>query len=166
MKDKMRTKILYSRKIAGVEKGEPMSLEDAANGVNPLFNPLIINSYSNNCQSCVVIFEARLRGYDIEYTIPIGIDSLEMADKLSISPNIAFIDSQTGKISEFTNLNVNSAIECKEVLEDNINIGERYLFAFKFKSNSVDEKNVGHILTVWKNNKNELKFYDSQSSRL
>lgn len=107
-----------------------------------------------------------MRGYDIEYAIPVGIDSLEMADKLSINPNIAFVDFKTGKTSEFTNLNVNSSVECKEVLMDNINIGERYLFAFKFKSNSVDEKNVGHVLTVWKNNKNELNFYDSQSSTL
>ncbi len=166
MVDTKYQKILDSKKIAGVAKGEPMSLEKAGNGVNPKFNPLITNSYSNNCQSCVAIFEARLRGYDVEYAIPVGIDSLEMVDKLSNSPNIAFRNSVTGKTPNFTKLNVNSAIECKKILMNRINIGERYIFTCKFKSNSIDEKNIGHILTIWKNSKNELKFFDSQSSML
>ena len=124
--------------IAGVKKGQPMNIEKAGGGnVNPKFNPMIKNSYSKNCQSSVAVFEARLRGYDIEIDTPKDIEGIEKLEKFKENPNWAYIDPKTGKYPEFTTLDVNNSQECKKILEDNIQIGERYVFSFKFKSNNL-----------------------------
>ena len=151
--------------IAGVKKGQPMSIEKAGGGnVNPKFNPMIKNSYSKNCQSSVAVFEARLRGYDIEIDTPKDIEGIEKLEKFKENPNWAYIDPKTGKYPEFTTLDVNNSQECKKILEDNIQIGERYVFSFKFKSNNLEEENIGHIINVWKDEDGELKFYDPQAA--
>lgn len=51
--------------IAGVERGDPMTRSQANNNrVNP--NYFKAPGYQTNCQSCVVAYEARLRGYDVQ----------------------------------------------------------------------------------------------------
>lgn len=143
-----------------------MSFEEAGNGnVNPKFNPMMTNNYSKNCQSSVAVFEARLRGYDIEVAIPKGIDAIQKLEKFKENPNWAYIDPKTGKSPEFTQIDVDNAQDCKKMLENNIKIGERYVFAFNFKSHSQIDKNVGHIINIWKKEDGELIFYDPQASK-
>lgn len=51
--------------IAGVTRGKPMAHADADSGrVNPHYGEG--REYNINCQSCVVAYEARRRGYDLE----------------------------------------------------------------------------------------------------
>ncbi len=148
--------------IAGVERGEPMSIEEAGNGVNPSYNHQIKNDYTTNCQSSVAIFEARLRGYDIETKLPKGFDEIETLEDLKENPNNAYIDPKTGKKPYFTTLKVKNAEECEQWLNNNIKQGERYAFAFQPTTNN---KNSGHILEVMKDNNGNLKFYDPQINR-
>lgn len=152
--------------IAGVERGEPMSFEDAGKGVNPNYNYQIRNDYTTNCQSSVAVFEARLRGYDIETKLSKGFDEVETLDELKEHPNNAYIDPKTGKKPYFTTLKVKNAEECEQWLNNNIKQGERYAFAFKPMFNrSYNANETGHILEVMKDNNENLKFYDPQINR-
>ena len=45
-------------------KGRMMSMENAARGANPNYNPAY-GEFSENCQRCVVAYEMRRRGYDV-----------------------------------------------------------------------------------------------------
>ncbi len=65
---KTKSLVKSDKTIAGVKKGKPMSYKQANEGrVNPNYNKS--DEYKLNCQCCVAVFEARLRGYDIE-TLP------------------------------------------------------------------------------------------------
>ncbi|MCD7780942.1 MAG: hypothetical protein LUH05_09770 [Candidatus Gastranaerophilales bacterium] len=153
----------YPDEIAGVKRGEPMSLEQAGgNNVNPDFNPMMYNSNNTNCQSAVAVFEARMRGYDVETAIPNKMEDIEIQNKLSVNSNFAYIDPITGKTPEFTTLKVNNALECEQLLDENIRQGERYAFSFVWKDGS-HSKGKGHIIEVWKDKNNKLEFYDPQS---
>ena len=46
------------------KKGRPMGTERATLGANPNFSPEY-REYSENCQRCVIAYEARRRGYDV-----------------------------------------------------------------------------------------------------
>lgn len=46
------------------KKGRVMNPERATMGANPNYSPLY-SEYSENCQRCVVTYEARRRGYDV-----------------------------------------------------------------------------------------------------
>lgn len=46
------------------KKGRPMNPEKATLGANPNYHPAY-SAYSENCQRCVVAYEARRRGYDV-----------------------------------------------------------------------------------------------------
>lgn len=46
------------------QKGRVMSMENAAKGANPYYNPAY-GEFSENCQRCVVAYEMRRRGYDV-----------------------------------------------------------------------------------------------------
>lgn len=55
----------YPADIAGVKRGPEMIFENADSyNVNPNYGKA--RGYSINCQSCVVVFEARLKGYDVQ----------------------------------------------------------------------------------------------------
>lgn len=45
-------------------QGRPMGVEKATLGANPNYNPQY-SEYSENCQRCVIAYEARRRGYDV-----------------------------------------------------------------------------------------------------
>ena len=83
--------------LAGVARGELMT-RDEANGGNP--NPLFSEGggYMINCQTCVVTYEARLRGYDVT-ALPNAKGS--MLETLSRNTRLAWIDKRTGEAPEF-----------------------------------------------------------------
>ncbi len=148
--------------ISGVKKGEPMTIEEAIKGVNPDYNSLGNPTYKTNCQASVIIFDARLRGYDIE--VNIGYEN-DIKNKLSERPNIVFVDPKTGKVPEFTQTKAKNGIECLNWLDNNINQGERYLFAFQWKQKSYNNEIRGHIITILRDKNNQLKFYDPQIAK-
>lgn len=56
---------MFPKKLAGVKRKDMMTFEEA-DGTKP--NPKINEDYSYmiNCQTCVVAYEARRRGYDVD----------------------------------------------------------------------------------------------------
>ena len=144
--------------ISGVKKGEPMTIEDAINGVNPNYDIFGNPTYKTNCQAGVAIFEARLRGFDVETDISLGGD---LKDKLEERPNIAYIDPATGKTPEFTTIKAKNEFDCINYLDQKVQEGERYVFAFIWK-NSSNKNKIGHVVTVTKDSNNNLVFYDPQ----
>lgn len=55
-----------SLKEALGEKGRPLSIGNAVMGANPYFDPTFTYAeFNQNCNRCVVAYEARRRGYDV-----------------------------------------------------------------------------------------------------
>lgn len=138
--------------IAGVKQGKPMSHKQANEGrVNP-------NHYHNNCQSCVAVYEARLRGYNIS-VLPRNWKTNHIMKKLSKKPNLFYIDPITGEHPQMERSRVSNPEDCKKWLDEKIKPGERYAFAFSFKGNGDN----GHMGEVFKSSDNRLIFYDPQN---
>ena len=149
-------KELYPDTLAGVKRGELMSFEDADTGkVNPKFGK---QGYSDNCQTCVVVFEARLRGFDVEAT-PFQMGS--MTDTLSKKTNLAWIDPKTRKppqyIQDKTKL---SAKEYLGFIDKTVKQGERYTIEFDWKG-----KRSGHIVNLDRTDEGLLRIKDNQSDK-
>ena len=146
-----------TKTIAGVKPGKPMSFKEANEGkVNPNYSKGGI--YRINCQSSVAVFEARLRGYDIETK---GVNPETIRD-LSFEPNLAYIDPQTGKNPQFVKSHTRNSNDCKKWLDEQIKPGERYAFGY---SPELSINDNGHIITVYKTNDGVLKFYDPQKGK-
>lgn len=145
--------------LAGVKRGKPMTFEEA-NGkkVNPKNDTGV--GYRNNCQSCVVTFEARLRGYDVE-TLPHTEGST--LSKLAKSPRLAWYKKGTKEEVDYIINNREEAYTAKlykEYLKETIKDDGRYTMQFAWKGKGRN----GHIVTVYKKN-GELRFYDPQDGQ-
>ena len=46
-------------------QGRPMNMDKSLKGANPFYTGGDQGDYSNNCQRCVIAYEARRRGYDV-----------------------------------------------------------------------------------------------------
>lgn len=92
-----------------------------------------------------------MRGYDVE-----ALAYNNTSKFLSYYLNYAFIDPYTRKVSQFTTSNVKSNEECKDWLEKNIKINQRYILNYLPKENS----NSSHVVIVFRTNDSKLKFYD------
>lgn len=156
------------KKLAGVEQGEPMTHEQADTGrVNPNYGTQ--TAYNINCQSCVVAYEARLRGYDIE-VVP-NDAAHPMCRRLSRDTRLAWKDRQTGETPDFM-FPYRPTLSSKwqgdpptpkrfrQMLEESVQEGGRYHLGFGWKGS----RRSGHIVTMGKRN-NELYIYDPQSDR-
>lgn len=141
--------------VAGVKKGKPMNHQEADNGnVNPNYKPHDA-AYSENCQSCVVCYELRRRGFNLK-TKPRA--KYGYMQELAKDCTLAYIDPETGKKPKPTIMSVGNADKAYEWLNDNIKDG-RYEFRVVWK-------NVykGHIITAYKEN-NNLVLYDPQTNK-
>lgn len=145
--------------IAGVKRGEPMTREQADEGnANPNFSKG--GGYYINCQSCVVTYEARLRGYDVQTKPNTKGSQLEY---LSRNSHEAWIDPKTGKTPDRPQPNefCTSPTKCRNMLENTIQPGERYTFGHSWKGRS----NSGHIICADRDSSGELRLFDPQSGR-
>lgn len=145
---------LYPSQIAGVSRGEPMSPEKANSG-NP--NPHYRDShgYRVNCQSCVVTYEARLRGYDLS-TLPKG----AAGDKVSRKTNLAWIDPATKTHPEYIyDEAADTPKRLYKFLREKLETDARYTIEFAWKGRS----NSGHIISLSKDSEGWLKLYDPQT---
>lgn len=150
-------KISDPKTIAGVKPGSPMSRDEADKGkANPHY--LDGGGYRTNCQSCVVAYEARRRGFDVT-TKPNTRGSA--LDKLSRASHEAWIDPKTGKTPERPKSNefVTTPKKCRNMLENTIQPGERYTFGHSWKGRS----HCGHIICADKDSKGNLRLFDPQS---
>ena len=146
--------------IAGVKRGQPMTHEQADQGnANPRYNES--RQYRVNCQTCVVAYEARLRGYDVEAKPRTGYSSIQ--EGLARNPTCAWIDTKTGINAKATENppSVNRQKQVAKWLDDNIEEGARYTFAHGWKG--TDGRN-GHIISATKEN-GKIKLFDPQNGK-
>lgn len=145
-------------KIANVAQGTKMSQEKANGGsVNPKYSER--GGYTINCQSCVVCYEARLRGYDVS-TKPNTRGS--KLDKLSHQTYAAWLDPDTGEYPKtiLPENPVKNYRQYYEFLKEKLKEGERYNMGFAWKGRS----RSGHIVTMYKEN-GEVILYDTQNGK-
>lgn len=151
---------MYPDDIAGVPRGDPMTEANANEGrPNPNFEKG--NGYRVNCQSCVVTYEARLRGYDVETLAnPKTADS--MLTKLSRNTRLAWVDPTTGKIPEFIpHPSRGGPKTYLKWLGKTLKAGNRYTMQVFWKRG-----NSGHIVHVRKNAGDEVEIYDPQTGTI
>jgi hypothetical protein len=147
---------LHPETIAGIKRAEEMSFEEADGGrVNPNYGTS--GGYSINCQSCVVTYEARLRGYNVEVLPNTRGSKLE---QLSYDTDAAWIDPATGKKAKGLSCNTKTPSELLSLLKTNVVEGGRYNFSFAWKGTR-----SGHIITMERRN-GEFRLYDPQINKL
>lgn len=146
---------MYPPELGGAKRGEPMTFEEADSmHVNPNYG---MKGYDINCQSCVVCFEARQRGYDV-YTMPNLSGS--MAEKLSRKTNLAWIDPATGKNPEYITdrTKAYTAKSYLKYLDGIIEQGGRYTLEFGWKGRG----RSGHIVNLDRTADGMLRIKDNQ----
>ena len=141
--------------LGGATRGKPMSFEEADScHVNPKYGSE--PGYSVNCQSCVVTFEARLRGYDVYTKANVKGSMLE---RLSYRTNLAWIDPETGKHPTYISSDANTPKRYVRFLNQAIGRdGERYTIQFAWKG----KNNGGHIVNLDRTESGELRLKDNQ----
>jgi len=147
---------LFPSEIAGVKRGLPMT-RDEANGKKPNPNFKQGLGYQENCQSCVVAYEARLRGYNVQ-ALPYKKGS--KLEDLSRHTNLAWIDPATGKHPAYIfDDTATNAKKFLSFLENNIKSKQRYTLEFSWKK----RHSAGHIVSLDRDINGKLRIYDPQS---
>ena len=151
----------YPQTLAGQKRGKSMTHEEADKGHTNPFYKMATKAYTENCQTCVVAYEARRRGYDV---FAGGLVNGNKSDILSASAKDAWIDRKTGDIAkpdeEFWDKK--NYKEIKDLLDKKVEKGQRYNISFLWKNRS---SNNGHVISVEKD-EDGLLLYDPQSDEI
>lgn len=150
--------------ISGAARGKPMSREEANSGnANPNYDKG--GGYKTNCQTCVVAYEARLRGFDVQAKPYTKGSDLE---KLARNTNAAWVNPRTGKqVSQYSYSQhqddgvPTTAKQCRKWLNEKVQPGARYTFSHGWKGRG----SSGHIISVDKDSDGHLRLYDPQSGK-
>ena len=142
-------------------KGEH-SIEDDLKAVNPNFSEGRDGVWENNCQRCVVAYEARRRGINVE-ALPKDLDSDGFSCLVLSDGNV----NPTGYHSAFKNAKIKkipsqTGIECMEkIISEMIDSGDncRYVIRIRWQGDS------GHVFIAEKSGNNIL-FVDPQNNDL
>ena len=114
--------------------------------------------YKNNCQTCVVAFEARLRGYNVE-TNPNTRHS--MSWRVSAQTNLPWIDPETGEHPEYIfDETANTPETFMDFMERTVHQGERYTIGFSRKLREP------HIISLDRTDSGKLRLYDPQNGKI
>jgi hypothetical protein len=153
-----------------VRKGKPMSFEEANQGRgNPKYRSDEL--FRINCQTCVVIHELRLRGFDLGAKPKTSSAQFAMAKDSSY----AWIDPLTGQQPEAVRITCapeNKVIKVrksqksksdlrKNILEATKEVG-RYNFSYGWENG---KDSSGHIITAERHADGNLTFYDPQNGK-
>lgn len=144
-----------SKKVCGVVAGEPMTFEKA-DGAAPNPNYRKGGGFTTNCQSCVVTYEMRRRGYNVQ-TLPKTPGS--MLDVLSHNTSLAWVDKTTGKNPAYIIPGQRTLANSLDWIKNNIAANHRYTIEFDWKDGS-----SGHIVHIFKAG-GELHIYDPQTAK-
>lgn len=149
---------MYPKTLAGVIRGKPMSFEEAD---HQRVNPHLLDSpgYMSNCQSCVVAYEARRRGYDVETLANFKNRTAKM---LSTHTNYAWIDPKTGKHPKYIRFNGDTVAGLESFIDRTIESGKRYTFEFTWKGKGFS----GHIVHMFRAANGEVNIFDPQTGKL
>lgn len=127
------------------------------------YNQMVDDSrpYRINCQSCVVAYEARLRGYDVEAKPRTKQNSIQ--ESLARNPVLAWNDPATGLAADVTvnSPNIRTSKQAQNWLDQNVQEGARYTFSHGWKGTSGHK---GHIVSATKENGN-LRLFDPQDGK-
>jgi SPP1 gp7 family putative phage head morphogenesis protein len=152
-------KLMYPEELAGIKRGKPMTRKEADSG-DANFYYGTNDGYGINCQTCVVSFEARLRGYNVTAK-PNTKGS--MLEELSYNTSLAWIDPKTGTQPKYIlpdfelRQNTHQPEEYLGFLHRRIKPKERYTFQFGWKYSR-----SGHIVSLDRDSKGLLRIYDPQ----
>lgn len=120
------------------------------------------NQYRINCQSCVVAYEARRRGYDVE---AVGrTKKNQNQEDLARDCAAAWVDPATGNAPKVlvNDPKIRTAKQTQKWLEQNIEEGGRYHFSHGWKG--TNGRN-GHIVTIEKDSSGALRIFDPQNGK-
>ena len=149
-----------SAAIAGVQKGASMDFKKAdSNNVNPKYSRDSYE-YSHNCQSSVVAYEARRRGYNVE---AVARNKFDKTDQLARHASWAYVEKTTGKPCEPKEIYSTNSINLYGKLEKYIKPNGRYQFSYKWYRGKTIH---GHVLCIERNGQNEIQIYDPQTSKI
>lgn len=160
--------------LAGVKKGAPMSFEQAdGSSCNPHYTSgaLVyslekkrnIEPYRVNCQSCVLAYEMRRRGFDIEAQPNMKNDDINKCLTLSADCVGAWRDPKTGAAPVVTHHAASDTQTLISSLSDVMKIGERH--AVMGAPNSFfGNTEAGHIF-IAERDKKGVFLYDPQTTK-
>lgn len=147
-------------KELGVKVGKPMSFKEANEGrVNPYFK--LGKEWQINCQTCVVTYELRRRGFDV-MSLP---RMNEFQDKLAFDPKLSYdTNPDTGDKPEglyFAGIKSKNKLKAifLNYFKRAADVG-RYQLAYRWEC---DSDRGSHIITMEKLPSGKLRFYDPQS---
>ncbi len=149
---------MYPKAVAKAERGEPMSFDEADHGnANPGYSKGT-KGYRINCQSCVVAYEMRRRGYDVEARSYSNSNALQK--ELSYDATHAWIDPRTGThpVRDLYQ-DANDPDGLAPWLESRIEEGARYSMSVAWQMGG------GHIVTV-ERDEDGVRIYDPQSDKI
>jgi hypothetical protein len=145
-----------------IKQGAPMTHKEA-NGhkSNPNFQPKIENEWSSNCQSCVVSYELRRRGYDVESNSRVD-GSGSMTDKLARKTEMVWKTVDGNPVNK-QNVKGTSDDEINEGINSlTKNIG-RYHIDWIWKQQKITSKVYGHIIVAERFENGGFRLYDPQT---
>ena len=141
-----------------IEQGMPMTHKEAnEHHANPNFQKGIRDGYSQNCQSCVVAYELRRRGYDVEALMRIRGDSNNIPEKLAYHTELAWRIPETNDIPQKNIAKATSLTELNLELNKLVKECGRYHINWVWKN-----RDMGHIVVCEKFANGGLRFYDPQ----
>lgn len=122
-------------------------------------NPNYFNDYKYqiNCQTTVLAFELRCRGYDVEAK---GNDSLA-TKYLSQNVESAYINHETGENPELQDLKGANYKQLYKSLDEAVKPNERYILRVVWR-----DYRAGHVVNVYRNEEGEIILFDPQSNRV
>ena len=146
------------------KKGEPMSFEQAdGKSPNPNFGKEGA-SYTHNCQTCVVIYELRRRGFDVEAK-GVGYDGKLRGIQLSIGQNAgrAYVGKEDSwymgyALSYYSRASKKAYTGLMDEFMDRTKEPGRYTFSYKNRG-----YHSAHILCFERFENGDGFFYDPQS---
>lgn len=143
----------------GIKRGRPMTFEEADHRhPNPLYTTGR-KAYHTNCQTSVVAYEMRLRGFDVE---AMGKTKDSMLEELSKRPHYAWLRDGKNGIRHVSGDSFSAAKNNLAVNVENSMVEQgRYNLYFTFS-----KCQQGHIISVQRDAKGHLIFYDPQKGTL
>lgn len=140
--------------IAKISQGKPMNFQQADGGApNPNFKKG--GGYTKNCQTTVVVYELRRRGYNVE-ALPNYKGS--MLEVLSHDTRLAWVDRKTGKNPSFIIPNQPTVQKSFDWIKAELKTKNRYTIQFQWKG-----RYSAHIVHIFKNTNGRLSIYDPQN---
>lgn len=145
--------------IAGVKKGSPMDIAHADGGrVNP--NYRMGGGYHINCQSCVLAFVARCRGWDVQAApATLGSAAMMVAEDTTL-PWLHKDGSPVMRTEYSRTVGVTDSLSMTRFLTENVKPSRQYTLEYDSLSGG------GHIVNLWADDANEIWVYDGQVSTL